>query len=124
MDTELLKAILTGKPYTLHGWDNDWGTAGSTVKAKLFGILVQLCEGKVQEYHGDLYHDVHWLDHYVTGPTSFRFMVRPSGTHIGSMVDTALEIGTVGDVYSLTLTCNKGRWSVTIKVVTPADHKL
>lgn len=99
-----------------------WGTFEDlerTLRARLFGEMVALAQPVVDEYHSDLYHDVHWIDEHVNGETAFWFAVRTSGTHVGDMAKIAAEAGSPGLVlYRLTLTCDeRNMWHLTVETV-------
>lgn len=79
------------------------------VRAKLFGVLVQLAAPVVEHYHGDLYHDVQWLDDHVNGPMYFYYGVRDTGTGIGTDRDLVVNHNTNAWRVDLTVTPN-GRW--------------
>ncbi len=85
----------------------------ATLRAHVFGALVQLASSIVQCYHSDLYHDAAWLSEHLTGPMSFYFGVRTSGTHIGT--DHAL-IGPASDkTYRIELLREGGEWSIVVE---------
>lgn len=61
--------------------------------APLFGHLADLAAPHLTNYRSDLYHDVRWLDRHaiecaLTGEP-FWFVVRASGTHIGTEANPA-----------------------------------
>lgn len=66
----------------------DFGSAETWTEAKpymmqrIFGALVKLAAPVVMEYHGDLFHDASFIRDEITGPCTFYFAVRASGTHI------------------------------------------
>lgn len=53
-----------------------------SVRAALFGVLVELAQSRVKHYQSDLYHDAIWIKANVSGPTGFFYGVRESGTDI------------------------------------------
>jgi hypothetical protein len=56
----------------------------ASCRAILFGALARLAQQHVQSFHGDLYHDVHWVDEHVNGPIVFFFGADDCGTAIGT----------------------------------------
>lgn len=105
-----------GEPIRLYGWEKKWVEAATPVKALLFGHMVKLATPVVKFYPSDLYHDVHWLDENVTGPTVFWFMVRESGTNIGeSAITQEYLLGSQPrSLYRVELVMDeRGQWLVT-----------
>lgn len=87
----------------------------SSIKAKVFGILVELSEGRIKDYRSDLWHDALWLNEAITGPMSFDWIVRDSGTFIGEsaeQVDMSMWAGAIK--YRFELVHNDSKWSVRI----------
>lgn len=84
-----------------------WGTfedLSSSILALLFGHMVRLAAPVVEEYHSDLFHDAEWIRKNVTGPTSFDFVVRTSGTHVGQIARVAFDSYAPGGIlYTLDL---------------------
>jgi hypothetical protein len=65
---------------------------GASVKGLLFAKLAEKAVPIVKHYLGDLYHDAAWLDAHVTGPCTFYYSVRLTGTSIGENA-SLVEIG-------------------------------
>jgi hypothetical protein len=84
-----------------------------SVRAALFGVLVQLAAPVVEHYQGDLYHDVHWIDRHVTGPASFYYGVRDTGTGIGSDRQLVTDHNTQAWQIDLTVSA-RGKWDTTV----------
>lgn len=55
-----------------------------SMRAMVFGHLVNLTDDVVKHYRSDLYHDARWLRDYFADAMTFYFAVRESGTHIGT----------------------------------------
>jgi hypothetical protein len=103
------------EPVFLTGWYPFFEEGSHIIRPLLFGVLVELAEGKLQEFRGDLFHDAKWLEENVNGPIKFPFMVRHSGTHIGDQdVQTAIDIKSPGMIYDIELTCRRGAYYVTV----------
>lgn len=65
----------------------NWEMSHTTIKSKTFGVLVELSESRITNYRSDLWHDALWIDKFVTGPTTFEWVVRDYGTHIGEAAE-------------------------------------
>jgi len=104
--------------HDLGGW-GDFDTLRESLLPRIFGHMVQLATPIVHEFHGDLFHDAEWLRREVTGPCSFDFLVRHSGTNLGASAMHMLAIGAPGGVlYRLTVGMeDRGRWSLTVTKV-------
>ncbi len=107
---------------------------GSTLDEQLYGVtpalfheLATLAWPVVEHYRGDLYHDAHWLDHFVSGYpswkgamddvcTHFFYGVRQSGTSIGT--DPRYVAINSDKMYEITLTNDDGKWDVEIEDIT------
>lgn len=96
--------------------DEESATPTTSVKALLFGQLMDLAAPFVKHYRSDFYHDAHWLDTYFTGAISFYYGVRESGTAIGT---SKVLAGHCDRVYEVTITRDdaRGWWNVTIEEV-------
>lgn len=66
-------------------YGGDWKDAESSIRAKVFGHMVELSRDRVKFYQSDLFHDALWLKEEMIGPMSFEWVVRESGTHIGDI---------------------------------------
>ena len=93
----------------------NWDISKSTIKASIFGVLVELSENRITNYRSDLWHDALWIDINITGPTSFEWVVRDYGTHIGEAAEV-YDIERHGEAikYRFDLEDNDGRWNLTI----------
>jgi len=101
--------------HRLTGWDEDWNTIGTSVKALLFGKLMDEAVSVIDHYRSDWYHDALWIERNVTGPTSFYFGMREFGTSIGHD-RTAVMYG--NDVtYAVTLSVDGGEWFVSLDLL-------
>lgn len=67
-------------------WGGSWADAQSTIRAVLFGTMVDLARDRIKHYRSDLYHDALWISENITGPRQFDWVVRESGTFIGEVV--------------------------------------
>jgi hypothetical protein len=63
----------------------EWCDAQSTVRAMVFGKMVELAKDRIKFYQSDLYHDAIWLLNTLTGPLQFDWIARESGTFIGDV---------------------------------------
>ncbi len=64
-------------------YGGDWNSAQTTVRATLFAKMLDLGRDRIKFYQSDLFHDALWLNQEVNGPTTFEWVARESGTHIG-----------------------------------------
>ncbi len=80
----------------LFGQTSTWAADEASVKALLFGHLANRAQPVVEHYRSDLYHDAMWLHEQVSGPTSFEWSCRQSGTHIGTDLRDVVK-GNTGD---------------------------
>ena len=63
--------------------NEEWAYSAGSVKAGIFGQMVEMAEGVVEHYRSDLFHDATWLQDRVDGtPLTFEFLVRPWGTNV------------------------------------------
>lgn len=102
--------------HDLWGWgDFD----GSALHQRIFGHLVVLATPVVKEYHSDLFHDALWIKETVTGPTSFLFLVRHSGTHLGRSAALMFEsVHYDAVLYNIDLSVDeRKRWTLTIDLL-------
>ena len=101
-----------------------WETSGSTIKATIFGLLIELAEGRMTNYRSDLWHDARWIDEYVTGPMEIQWVLRDWGTHIGESAAT-YNYGNFGGnawKYKFELEDNDGKWNLTIYEGSPVQE--
>lgn len=75
--------VLTNTSTLVYG--GEWKDAESSIRAKVFGHMVELAQNRVNYYKSDLFHDALWLKGEMTGPMSFEWIARESGTHIGEV---------------------------------------
>lgn len=108
-----LWADLYGEKKTFLRYETD--TTESTlesVRAALFGVLVELAQPHVKHYQSDLYHDARWIREHVSGPLDFFFAVADTGTEIGT--DEALVRQIRPIAWKVTLTrSGSGKWEAT-----------
>jgi hypothetical protein len=96
-----------------------WGTfedLANGILAKLFGEMILRAIPVIHEYHSDLFHDAEWIRAHVTGETTFDWMVRPSGTNIGSesvAAQQSIGPGAGAITYHIAITCERGMWYAT-----------
>lgn len=100
-----------------------WDNSKSTIKALTFGILVELSEGRIENYRSDLWHDALWIEQYITGPTTFEWVVRDWGTHIGEAA-AGFNYDVFGSSetvikYRFEIEDNDGRWKIVIWEASP-----
>ncbi len=87
---------------------------GDSVRAPLFGRLVDLAVPVVESYRSDLFHDAHWLTEQVTDACVFYYGVRSTGTSIGTDFDLVSQMNDW--VYRLELIVQQGdRWYLNIR---------
>ena len=109
-------------PVVLVGTHRLWGYSSTfdatALHQRIFGFLVQMAAPVVKEYHGDLFLDAEWLRDTVSGPCTFLYCVRYSGTNLGLLAPVTYESLTYDAVlYRVTLTEKSGVWSLVIDVV-------
>lgn len=93
-----------------------WQDGCDSIRAALFGKLLDLAFPIVEHYRGDIFRDALWIDRHVNGPCRFFYGVRDTGTSIGfSQRDVAAMDG--NETYSVTLTENDGLWRAQIERV-------
>ena len=65
------------------------GTYPEPLVSALFGRMVELAEGTVVNFRGDLYSDALWIEEFVVkgDVTTFLWGIRPCGTAIGTDPD-------------------------------------
>jgi hypothetical protein len=66
--------------------ESEQASLWESIRAILFGYLVELAREVVKHYASDLYHDARWIHENVTGETTFYFATRDAGTSIGTDV--------------------------------------
>jgi hypothetical protein len=82
MSTETIDAIHTE---FLFGMIQGQDLSDRPVRAAIFGRLVRLAKGTLEQYHSDLYHDALWINEHVTGRLAvFFFSYNEGGTTIGT----------------------------------------
>ena len=64
-----------------------------SMRAMVFGHLVDLTDNVVKRYRSDLYHDARWLRDYFAEAITFYFAVREAGTSIG---DSRKDVSLIG----------------------------
>lgn len=90
-----------------------WDDIASSVKAKTFGVLVELADEQIKHYKSDLFHDARWLDENITGFLQFEWVVRECGTHIGNDASVVrLEDG--DKMYRFYIENRNNRWMLRI----------
>ncbi len=99
--------------HRLTGRDEDWASIGTSVKALLFGKLLDLASSTVEHYRSDFFHDACWIEKHVHGPTVFFFGFRQWGTSIGTDRQAVAYGNDVA--YSIVLTSDRGDWYATIE---------
>jgi hypothetical protein len=90
-----------------------WADIASTCRAFVFGEMVELANGRVNQYRSDLYHDALWLNEFLKEEMQFDWVVREWGTFIGT---SAANYG-ISDKdlkYRFEIINDNGRWSVNI----------
>lgn len=98
----------------------------TSIRALIFGEMVRLAEGRIEAYRGDLYHDATWLTEHVTGPTSFEWVVRESGTHCEHSDYIQKVINMFGDESSLlhfrfdVIEDGSEHWKIVVSQAAPA----
>ena len=104
-----------------------WGTfedLQTSIRALLFGQLVIRATPVVQEYVSDLFHDANWITEHVTGPCTFDWLARTSGTNIDESARIQVQIGAPGAVfYRVQVIEERGMWSAVFTQI-PLDEVL
>jgi hypothetical protein len=80
-----------------------------SVRAALFGVLVELAQPHVKYYQSDLYHDAGWVKRHLIGPLEFFYAVSDSGTEIGTDEKLVRLIRPIAWRVSVTRS-ERGRW--------------
>jgi hypothetical protein len=92
-----------------------------SIRALLFGAMLDRAENVVQAYRSDLFHDALWLDKYVTGEFSWYWMLRRHGTHVGTDLQAAVDVfgrDNYNVYYKVSLTLDRlSRWVVTFETL-------
>lgn len=97
----------------LSGWGEDIDQVPG-VRALLFGEMVKRAIPVVQHYLSDLYHDVRYIDKYVTGPCVFWYMPREWGVNIGMDRDLVIYLrDDIHALYRVEITCEDRVWWAT-----------
>lgn len=94
-----------------------------SLRALLFGAMLDRADGVVKHYRSDLFHDALWIEKFVAGEMTWYWMVRTYGTHIGTDLGAAYRTwGKDADnvTYKMTLTQNRVSWVVSFEVM-PTD---
>lgn len=90
----------------------------STLKAMIFGMLVDLSERRLHMYKSDLFHDALWLETKLNGPMEFYWIVRDSGTHMGDEEFVGQVVKAFGSqdhwLYKLKLDNDNGVWVLNV----------
>ncbi len=99
------------EPVRLWGFDEQ---IQPPVRSLLFGEMVRRAFHRLEQYQSDLYHDALWLERFVTGPTTFWWLVRDYGTHMSSDLGYFAHIfaahGSAGDFYRVDVRNDRGLW--------------
>lgn len=66
-------------------WGANWEGSESSVRALVFGKMVELGKNRIERYQSDLFHDALWLKEMLNGPMQFDWIARHSGTFIGNV---------------------------------------
>lgn len=109
---------------------SSWEHVESSVRAKLFGTMVELSKDRVKRFISDLYHDAMWIREAVNGPIQFEWIVRESGTYIGESAATVSATDWQNArKYRFEIVDNDGVWILNIyeevedsKPVVPVDR--
>lgn len=105
------------------GWSREFD--GGYLHQRIFGTLVQLAAPVVKEFHGDLFHDASWIKDHVDGPGTFYFVVRHSGTHVGSSafyIGIAARQSRESTMYRCSLTVVDGKWTFDVRRFVVAER--
>lgn len=101
----------------------EWATGESTIRACVFGKMVELAKDVVTNYVSDLYHDAQWIALTLDGPRSFEYVVRDYGTHVGeSATYIKIEEDSTARKYRFDLFNDDGRWKLTISQASVAKE--
>lgn len=112
----------TTETVRLMGWLS-FEEGAVSIRALLFGAMLERALPVVKEYRSDLFHDAHWLDTHVHGPAEFYWLVRHSGTNLndGAIVGVQIGTGSTSVFYRIALTEERGLWSATFTTI-PLDE--
>jgi hypothetical protein len=93
-----------------------------SIRALLFGAMLDKAEPIVQHYRSDLYHDALWIDKHVNGEFTWYWMLRKHGTHVGTDLSDAVAVFGRDDFnvyYKVTLVRDRlARWNVIFEELT------
>lgn len=110
-------APLTSEPIRLRSG----GDFEPSILAALFGEMVRRAAPGMTHYQSDLFHDVIWMQRYITGPGTFYWVHRPMGTHIGNdlaFVTSSASICGATAFYRIDLTVSdREAWEATFTPV-------
>jgi hypothetical protein len=63
-----------------------------SIRALLFGAMLDRAEPIVQHYRSDLYHDALWINEFIHGEFTWYWMLRQHGTHVGTDLSEAVKV--------------------------------
>lgn len=109
--TKVQTMIVETATHRLVGW-GDFDTLAESIRMRVYGHMIVLATPVVKEYHGDLLLDARWIETNLTGPRSFLYTVRHSGTNLGSLAaPLALAINPNNAImYGLSLYTEDREW--------------
>lgn len=97
-----------------------WGTfddLSDSIPQRVFGELVKLAQPVLREFHSDLFWDAKAVTE-IAGPTSFDYLVRPSGTTMGLFARDMFDVSGAGAVlYHVVLREEDRRWVLDVTIV-------
>lgn len=106
----------------LTGWF-DWEEGKESIRALLFGAMVERAIPVTKHYLSDLYHDAVFVAEKVNGPTTFDWLVRQCGTDLNDTAHTQVNLGPGSDAvfYRVTLLAERGLWFADFTTVPLAE---
>lgn len=90
-----------------------------SVRALLFGAMLQRAAPVLKHYRSDLYHDALWVDDHITDAMTWTWLVRECGTNLGDDADLRVEAGVGAEAayYRLTFAEVRHCWQVTFETL-------
>lgn len=96
----------------------------TSIRALLFGAMVQRAVRTLGAYHSDLFHDALWLEKNFTGePLTFEWLARESGTNIGESAEAALRMNPTRRSVFYRIEVTQSRTTMWVATFTVVDHE-
>lgn len=114
----------------LYGYVDNFAEGSRPIRALLFGEMVRRAMPVMHEYQSDLFHDALWIEEYVNGPTTFDWLIRPSGTNLSTHPDPSQNMARIGVrigagdgavFYVVNVDVDRGMWFATFTEIPLAE---